>query len=288
MAKLTVLVADATGLQGGAVVQELLERGHRVRGLVRDPAAPAALLLADRGVVLVADAFHDAEAMRAAATGVDGVFVVGSVEDEADDEVRRAAALLTAARAAGVGHVVYGSIAGASRAPDIRMFANKRAVEELLGAADVPYTIVARAFLAENLASPLLGGGLRLGTLAMPLPAERKLQYVAVEELGSFVTLCLERPDAFRGRRVELAFDEVSGIDAAATLTRAWGRPVQYTPLALDAVRAESEDTARLFEWLDRDGFGIDVHGVRVAYPEIGWRTFAEWAADQDWPKLLG
>jgi uncharacterized protein YbjT (DUF2867 family) len=197
-------------------------------------------------------------------------------------------AVVAAARAAGVPHFIYSSMAGADRAPDVPLLAGKRAVEDMIRAADLPYTILAPAFLAENLITTFLGAGLRLGTLAMPLPAERKLCYVAVEELGCFATLCFERRDAFLGRRIELAFDAVSGAEAAATVARISGKPVRYTALALDAVREESEDVARMAEWLDREGFGIDAHAVRVAYPEIGWRTFAEWAADQDWQKLLG
>ena len=34
--KLTVVVAGATGQQGGAVVKALLERGHAVRAVTRD------------------------------------------------------------------------------------------------------------------------------------------------------------------------------------------------------------------------------------------------------------
>lgn len=36
-----ILVAGATGKQGGAVVRALLKAGRSVRGLVRDPAAGA-------------------------------------------------------------------------------------------------------------------------------------------------------------------------------------------------------------------------------------------------------
>jgi uncharacterized protein YbjT (DUF2867 family) len=44
---ITVLVAGATGKQGGAVARLLLEKGHRVRVLTRRPGGkPAASLLA--------------------------------------------------------------------------------------------------------------------------------------------------------------------------------------------------------------------------------------------------
>ena len=40
-----VLVAGATGQQGGAVARELLNRGHFVRALTRNPDSPAARAL---------------------------------------------------------------------------------------------------------------------------------------------------------------------------------------------------------------------------------------------------
>ena len=45
-----VLVTGATGNQGGACVDALLSRGHRVRALTRNSDSPAAKRLRDRGV----------------------------------------------------------------------------------------------------------------------------------------------------------------------------------------------------------------------------------------------
>jgi hypothetical protein len=42
-----------------------------------------------------------------------------------------------------------------------------------------------------------------------------------------------------------------------------------------------------LFEWLDRVGYAVDTKGLRRAFPEIGWRSFATWAGMQDW-SILG
>jgi len=53
MSALTVVVAGATGKQGGAVARGLLERGHRVRAVTRDPNSTQAKSLADAGATLV-------------------------------------------------------------------------------------------------------------------------------------------------------------------------------------------------------------------------------------------
>jgi len=39
-----------------------------------------------------------------------------------------------------------------------------------------------------------------------------------------------------------------------------------------------------LFAWLERVGFAIDVPALRERHPEVGWRSFERWAAEQSWP----
>lgn len=48
-----VLVAGATGRQGGAVVRHMLPKGWRLRALTRNPKSYAARQLAEKGVELV-------------------------------------------------------------------------------------------------------------------------------------------------------------------------------------------------------------------------------------------
>src|SRR5437879_11880801 len=47
--ELTVVVTGSTGKQGGAVARGLLERGHKVRAVTRDPNSSQAKLLANAG-----------------------------------------------------------------------------------------------------------------------------------------------------------------------------------------------------------------------------------------------
>ncbi|WP_157249863.1 NmrA family NAD(P)-binding protein [Nonomuraea typhae] len=64
----TILVTGATGNQGGAVADALLEEpGHwRVRALTRDPGSAAARALAARGAEVVGGDLADAASLRAA------------------------------------------------------------------------------------------------------------------------------------------------------------------------------------------------------------------------------
>jgi uncharacterized protein YbjT (DUF2867 family) len=67
----TILVLGATGKQGGAAAGHLLERGLRVRALVRDPSNPATANLAGRGAELIQADLDDPASLRRPAAGAD-------------------------------------------------------------------------------------------------------------------------------------------------------------------------------------------------------------------------
>ena len=64
--KLAVVVAGATGKQGGAVVKSLLERGHEVRAVTRSTDSAKARELANAGVTLVRASLEDTAALTKA------------------------------------------------------------------------------------------------------------------------------------------------------------------------------------------------------------------------------
>ena len=93
-------------------------------------------------------------------------------------------------------------------------FESKYAVEQHLAASDVPYTISAPVAFMENVVAPWAIGSLIEGRIALALPATRKLQQVAVADIGAFVASLVERRDTVFGRRIEIAGDELSGEES--------------------------------------------------------------------------
>lgn len=285
---LSVLVTGATGQQGGAVARALLQRGHRVRALTRKPDSQGAVALQKLGAQLAIGNFDDRDSLVRAMTGVDAVFIMSTpFEAGMDTETRQGIAAVDAAKAAGVKHVVFTSVGDADKKTGIPHFDSKYRVEEYLAKAGVPYTIIAPVFFQENLISPMFGSGLKQGVVAMALPAKRPLQQVAVDEIGTFGALVIERREAFLGKRINLASNELTGEQLAETLARAAGKPLRYVEVPIDQMRAMSEDMALMFEWFDKVGYSADIATLRRDYPEVGWRTFEEWARAQDWKKVL-
>jgi uncharacterized protein YbjT (DUF2867 family) len=282
-----VLVAGATGKQGGAVAEALLTRGHQVRALTRNSASPAANRLREQGVEIAVGDFTDHDSLVRAARGVDAVYAMSTpYEQGVEKEIAHGIAITDAAKAAGVAHFVYSSVASANHATGIPHFDSKYLVEKHIQASGVPYTIVAPVFFMENLLQPWMLVNLRQGKLTMALPGSRSLQQIAVADIGAFVAAVFERSDTVFGRRFDIAGDELTGEEAAAVLSKVTGREVHYEGFPPEVLRAQSKDVALMFEWFDSTGYAADIKNLRRDFPEVTWHTFVEWARKQDWSVL--
>ncbi len=101
MAKeLTVVVTGSTGKQGGAVARGLLERGHQVRAVTRDPSSSQARSLANAGATLVAASLEDTRAITKALEGAISLFAMTTPSQGHDAETRQGVAAADAAHAA--------------------------------------------------------------------------------------------------------------------------------------------------------------------------------------------
>ena len=79
-----IAVVGATGLQGGATVRALLGADAPVRALARRSDSDAARALTELGADVVAADLDDPESLRAAFTGVDGVFAMTTLSSDPD------------------------------------------------------------------------------------------------------------------------------------------------------------------------------------------------------------
>jgi uncharacterized protein YbjT (DUF2867 family) len=276
-----VLVAGATGRFGG-ICATLVDRGHRVRALTREPTAPAARKLAALGAEVVPGDYDHPGSLRAAMTGVDSVFASGTMHRAGPDgELRHGRNLAEAAHAAGVPHLVYVSGAGARPGTGVPVLEVKAAVEQHLGSLAVPHTIVAPAYLMENLFNPWNLGALRAGQVRTFVPATRKLQQIPVCDVTDFAVRTLEDPDRFVGRRIDIASDDLSAQEMAEILGGVTNRP-----FTIDQANPQDAGPglASLFRWLDRSDASIDIDRVRREHPDVHWHTFEQWALDTDVP----
>jgi uncharacterized protein YbjT (DUF2867 family) len=219
--------------------------------------------------------------------GVDAVFASGTAHRAGPQgELRHGANLVQALGAAGAPHLVYVSGAGADHDTGVPVLESKRRVEERLRAADLPHTVLAPVYLMENALNPWSLPAVHHGKLLRALPPRCRLQEVATADVVAFAVLALERGQELAGERIELAGEELTGAQAAAALSQASGREIEYERLDPSELATVSPGLVLLFDWLDRVGTEADIDGLHRAYPEVGWQSFAQWAAARDWSWL--
>ncbi|MFE7466643.1 SDR family oxidoreductase [Streptomyces sp. NPDC057499] len=144
---MSIVVAGATGALGRLVVEELLATvdASEIVAVVRDEekAAP----LAARGVgIRVAD-YDRPESLKDAFRAGDRVLLISG--SEVGRRVPQHAAVIDAARAAGVAQFAYTGILGGPAA-DFRLADEHRATERLILESGLPYTFLRNGWYTEN------------------------------------------------------------------------------------------------------------------------------------------
>jgi uncharacterized protein YbjT (DUF2867 family) len=272
----TILITGVTGKQGGAVARALLGNQFLLRGLTRRPDSEHATALTKDGIEVVAGDLDDEASVSRALAGVWGVFGVQSnLEAGVEKEEEQGKRLATLARDAGVQHFVYTSVGSAHKKTGIPHFDSKWRIEETIRGLAFPSHVVLRpVFFMENLLAPNMLSG---ETLSAAVSPSTRLQMIAVDDVGRYGARAFTDADTLNRREIDLAGDEVTMPDAAATLAKALGRPIMFVSTPIAELRRYSEDFALMMEWFDRVGYSADIGGLER---EFGFRpaTLAEWA----------
>ena len=285
--KKTVFVAGATGAQGGATTNALLERGHSVIAITRNPNSDAAKALASRGVDVRTGDYADTDSIERAAAGADAAFAVTtSFEAGTDAEIEFGKTLVSALNDAGVGHIVFSSVGGADKNTGIAHFEGKYEIEKHLVSLGVPYTIAGPVFFMENMLAPWGLPALKEGTFAAGMPGDRPLQQIAVQNIGDFAAALIDRGEAVFGKRYDIAGDVLTNEALVVLLSKAADREITYQGFPPDSLREQSDDLADMFDWFDKVGYSADIPALRQEFSDVPWLNCVDWLAQQDWGVL--
>jgi uncharacterized protein YbjT (DUF2867 family) len=271
-----VLVAGATGQQGGAAARHLMAKGWRIRALTRDPSRPQARALADRGAEVVQGDLNDRASLERAARGVYGIYSVQNFwlpDVGYEGEMRQGKTLGDVAKAAGVQHFVYSSVGGAERDTGIAHFDSKWEIEKYIRSLGVPVTVLRPVYFMENLNYPRMGP--QNGVLANPMDPKVPMQMIAVDDIGSFVGMAFEDPGAWIGKDLELAGDALTMPQVAEKLSKVTGKAIRFAQVPMEQVRQYSAENAIQFEWFINEGYKADIPALRRLYPPL--KDFDTW-----------
>ena len=285
--KLSVLVMGATGNQGGSVVQHLLSRGHHIRGLTRNPDSDSAKRLSEQGVEVMKGDFSDPDSLLKAASGVDTMYAMSTpFEKGTDAEVEQGVAIADVAKKAEVGHFIFGSVANADKNTGVPHFDSKYEIEKHIVSLGIPYTISAPVFFMDNYLSPWILPSIKEGKLSLGMPNNIPLKQVSVKNIGAFVASLIERREEVFGKRIDIAGDELTGEETAATLSKVSGHKIEYEGFDPEILRKDSADMASMYKWFDDVGYTVDINKLHEDYTEVSWQTVEDWAKEQDWSIL--
>ncbi|MGH3569783.1 MAG: DUF2867 domain-containing protein [Pseudonocardia sp.] len=263
------LVIGATGFVGALLVPRLLDAGHRVRCLARDPVRLRRLPCADEVDVCPGDAADPAVA-RVACHGVGAVFYLLHSMDGpgfGERDHRTATVVAEAAHAAGVARIVY--LGGLQ--PDGEASAHlrsRRAVGDVLLASGVPTAVLQAGIVvgAGSASFELIRQIAAVGpVLPMPDRAWNSVQPIGIDDVLHYLISCLDLPaDVHRsfdiGGGDVLAYQElITGYAAVAGLPRPVTVPVpgsapRLTARALQVLtRVDRHLTGPLLESMAHD-----------------------------------
>lgn len=261
-----ILITGGTGVLGRVLTPKLVERGHSVRIMSRGPR-PANLAA---NLEWAQAQLETGEGLEAAVRGVPVIIHCASspLKRTREADVDGTARLLKVAQAAGVQHFIYISIVGIERFPTYAYYKIKLAVEQLIEASGVPYTIL-RATQFHELLDRVLQGAARWPMLF--LPKDLQFQLVDTGTVAKALAECVATGPA--GRAADVGGPEIllSGEIIAAWLA-ARGLRRLVLPLSLPFQAAEGfrrgyntcpqnrQGTLTWAAWLNQKYRGQDVH----------------------------
>ncbi|PYE88238.1 SDR family oxidoreductase [Phyllobacterium leguminum] len=221
---MTILVTGATGRVGRHVVQQLVNRGAKVRVLTRDPSKgnfPAGIEVAQGDLL-------DIDALRAAFDGVSTLFLLNAVTG---DEFTQAIITLNIAREAGVERVVYLSVIHADRFVNVPHFAVKSGAERMLAQMGFSATILRPTYFIDN---ELMIKDVILDHGVYPMPIGNKgVAMVDARDIAEVAAIELIRREQARDKlpleTINLVGpDTLTGPEVAAIWSDVLGRPIVY------------------------------------------------------------
>lgn len=286
MVNKTILVAGATGQQGGAVGRHLRQNGWKVRALVRDPEKASAKQLERDGAELAKGDLFDRESLSPALEGVHGVFSVQNFwlpDVGYEGEIKQGKLLAHAAKEAGVEHFVYSSVGSAHRGMGQKHFESKWIIEQYLDEIDLPRTILRPVAFMDNInwSRPEISNGL---LRTMGTSSEKRTQMIAADDIGAIATIMFSSPARFLGQTLEIAGDELTDAEKALVLAKVIGRPVKVVKREMPPGFEPDEEQLAAVRFFNGKAYTADIEAVRAIHP--GLRTFEQFLLDNGWKDL--
>lgn len=222
-----ILVTGATGKVGKELVADLKARGAEFKVMSRDPIRAASQL---GGVSVVSGDLARPESFGAVLAGVEKAFLLAATDPA---QAEREKGFITAAKKAGVRHIVKLSVAGA--AADGLIIGRWHAeAESALKASGLAWTMLQPVFFHQN----FFGDARSIkeqGSVYAPM-ASAKVAMVDTRDIAAAAALALTKP-GHEGKSYVLSTGALSYGDAVTALSEALGKTVSYVDVPPEKAR---------------------------------------------------
>lgn len=265
-----IFIAGATGFVGGHLVTDLLNKGHRLKCLVRSPRS--ADELASRGVTVFRGDITDAGILSGVLDHEDTVIhLVGIIEEKGKATFESVhaggtASLIAEAKRAGVRHFFYQSALGADRASFAAYLRTKAEAEDMVRSSGLTWTI----FRPSLIIGPWDGFTRKLMDMVklapvLPIPGQggARFQPVYIKDWLRCIGAVVERPQDFNGSYDIGGPEQLTYREIVQTLASAMGRSMpsvsipmglmKFSASVLQAVLPSSPVTVEQLRLLEQD-----------------------------------
>lgn len=266
-----VLVVGGTGMLGGQVVTELLNRGKQVRALVR-PGSDASRL-ESAGVEIARGDMMDQESLLRAMAGADAVVTTAAgytrhrKGDTPETDTVGNSNLAEAAKRTGVRRFVLTSILTCDQTPCVPHFWHKRLMEDRLQALGVPFVALRPGAFLDQVTR--FGGDpvskhkvMWFGSAGIPLT------FVLTADVAGYLAAAVDAPD-MEGHRIDIGWDRPISMQEFADLTeRLTGEEIRVRSVPVGLLRAAgrvlgpvnpmAKDLAAMISWFQTGRYVAD------------------------------
>ena len=250
----TVLAVGASGKFAGLVLPELVKRGARVRGLVRDRKEEDAVRQHGAAEVVVAD-LRDRASMDAALRGMDFVFYIAPAFMPNEAEIGKG--VVEAARQAGVRRFIFSAVIH----PVLSRLSNhaaKAPVEEAILASDMEYTFLQPAMFLQNYAESW-ANVVKTGVLAEPWSNETRFSRVDFRDVAEAAAIALTEDRLLYGTFELCSEVPRNRIEVAQVISEVLGREVKAEKLEPKSDGNQAEDPQQaamkpMLQWYNHHG----------------------------------
>ncbi|KAJ5710424.1 hypothetical protein N7488_004580 [Penicillium malachiteum] len=237
-----VFVCGVTGTQGGAVAHHLLQKDIKIKSITRNINSPPARSLISRGIHLSEGDFDNEESLKQAMVDCTALFLNLRPDfTKPNGELNQAQNILSAAKHAGVKHVVYTSALGTVNPERLThwspssmvglLLRGKQAIEEeVRNAGFESYTILRPGNFMTNFLNPMVQmyqGLVETHKFTTAFLPETILPMIDPNDIGKFATASILDPQRFNQKEIETVSQMVGVVDLMQDLSRFTGKNLQ-------------------------------------------------------------